>query len=45
METQIYKTKVQLKSYKDLIVWQKSMSLVTMVFELKTKNYDLSTKI
>jgi len=37
METQIYKTKIQLKSYKDLIVWQKSMSLVAMIFKLTEK--------
>lgn len=47
---------MKIQSYKDLIVWQKSMLLVTKVFELtemlhvmafnlKTKNYDLSTKI
>lgn len=37
METQIYKTKEPIKSYKDLIVWQKSMLLVTMVFKLTEK--------
>lgn len=41
MKIQTYKTDTKINSYKDLIVWQKSMVLVTKVFEL-TENFPRS---